>query len=68
MFPVIVLALLGIVFVHLVYLISQEDIETNIKKSALAGINKVISVQYDNDIFNEFKSIWMGMDSPVEAE
>ena len=57
MLPVIVLTLLGIVFIHLVYLISQEDIETNIKKSALAGINKVISVQYDNDIFNEFKSI-----------
>ncbi len=55
--PVVILAVLCIVFIDAVYQVSRQDIEANIKKAALAGINKVIPNDYHNDIFNDMVRI-----------
>ena len=51
--PIVMLALLCIVFIEFMHQVSKDQISENKKRAALADINTVIMQPYDNDIVSD---------------
>ncbi|MEQ8427249.1 MAG: RnfABCDGE type electron transport complex subunit G [Gammaproteobacteria bacterium] len=51
--PLVLLALLCILFIHLVHQLTRDAIKENERRTALQDINEVIVHYYDNDIYND---------------
>ena len=51
--PLLLMALLCILFIHFVHLLTRDAIKENERRAALQDINEVIVNNYDNDIYND---------------